>query len=134
MKAPNGKLIVGTLEVTYGVAGLLPDTAIEDFANLDAVYEGGTDWDYDSQHTVTTSQGGRIFVDEAGGRWTEDALLAGETANGIAVLITMTETALFVSTEDKIEADAIETARSIDVDFTLEGCEYLIVNYGGEKS
>jgi hypothetical protein len=134
MRAPNGKLIVGTLETLNGIAGLLPDATIADLVNLDPFCEGGTRLDYDSQRTVATSQGDRIFVDEDGGRWTEDALRDGKASDGIAVLITLTESALFVSTEDKTAEDAIETARNANPDFELNDCDYMVVNNGGPQS
>ena len=78
MRAPNGKLIVGTLESVYGVAQIDEESTLEDIC-----YDGYTDINWDSQESVI-KDGGRTFIDEDGHEWHEDQLkLAAVIAEAI---------------------------------------------------
>ncbi|TPL42571.1 hypothetical protein [Mesorhizobium sp. B2-4-5] len=69
MKAPDGTEIVGTLETTPGVCGILFD---ED-GSYD--FDGtGTEHNYDGQETVTIA-GQTVFVDYNGNEWLEGQLI-----------------------------------------------------------
>lgn len=78
--APNGKLIVGTLERIYGVAGIIvtgPRNPATGEFQFD--YDGETDVDWNSQETelttcATTETTHRAFVDADGVSWPENQL------------------------------------------------------------
>lgn len=73
MKAPNGKKIVGTLETMSGVACF--DEAKIQGDEIVFEYNGDTRVDWNEQKTVRDKAGHRIFVDEAGFRWSEDEII-----------------------------------------------------------
>ena len=74
--SPEGKTIIGTLEVMSGVAlidgaELLDKKEGRDRFELD--YEGSTSIYWDSQKTVRQAAQ-RVFLDEDGGEWLEGVL------------------------------------------------------------
>ena len=71
--APDGALIVGTLELVTGSAGIIGATRQPD-GSLDLEYEGGTEMFGDDSKTVER-KGQRVFLDEDGSEWLESELL-----------------------------------------------------------
>ncbi len=69
MRAPNGKLIIGTLEKVYGVAQIDEESTLDDI-----VYSGSTDINWDGQESVLDGCGDRVFIDEDGNEWSESEL------------------------------------------------------------
>ena len=69
MRAPNGKLIIGTLEKLYGVAQIDEESTLDDLC-----YDGHTDINWDGQETFVNEHGDRVFIDEDGNEWTESQL------------------------------------------------------------
>ena len=73
--APNGKEIMGTLEVIHGQAGIMPGTIKRnDDGTFDFDYDGDTEMFWDEQRTKT-EEGQRIFLDEDGNEWYERDLV-----------------------------------------------------------
>jgi len=81
--APNGKRIVGTLETLQGVASIYGVTEKPD-GTLVVDYAGDTKVDWDSQIPVLNNRKKRIFVDEAGGTWSEVKLVLKEDDTQLA--------------------------------------------------
>lgn len=72
--APNGQLIVGTLERVSGVALILEGTSSRAAdGTLNFEYAGDTEIWWEEQKTVTR-KGKRVFICEGGDEWTEDQL------------------------------------------------------------
>jgi len=73
LKAPNGKLIIGTLETVPGTA-LIQNAKVK-CGKVEFEYEGETKIDWDSQKSVLEG-GQRVFVDEEWNTWTENKIVA----------------------------------------------------------
>ena len=75
LRAPNGKLIVGTVEILRGTAIIMGVTGVDADGKYTVEYDGYTEVDWDSEQTERTLNGEwRIFEDEDGVRWPESAL------------------------------------------------------------
>jgi hypothetical protein len=82
LKAPNGKLIIGTLEDIPGcvayINGLADTQTVK--GEFDIEYEGTTEVNWDGQST-RRQNGVRIFVDEGGTEWLETELTVKDDGN-----------------------------------------------------
>ncbi len=67
LRAPNGKRIIGTLDVVTGRANLIGFRRGPD-GNLEPEYTGETTVWWDEQHTVQR-EGSDVLVDEDGEEW-----------------------------------------------------------------
>lgn len=142
MKTPTGKRIIATAERIMAIALMKEnatlDDPIEDYAErrflvADEFYEGTTEIDWDSQETITSAQGGRIFIDEDQNYWTEEALRAGTPPDPAftTIIITSRESTLVRVTAADNDDEAIGLARDMPfVKFDVEGSDYMIVNRG----
>ena len=75
MKAPNGKMITGTLELIPGCEASA-DVELKGGV-LEVEYTGDTDVNWNGQRSVKSS-GGRVFIDSDGELWREQELISGE--------------------------------------------------------
>jgi len=77
-RAPNGKLIVGTLERLAGRANTVEGSFERDeHGKLTFEYDGCTEVFWEEQRTVQR-HGAPVFLDEDGFQWQEDEILLSQ--------------------------------------------------------